>query len=126
MVVNHDGQIVAVGPEATVESEYGGRTFASIIDMTGKSLIPGLVDAHTHPVWSGERVHEFIMKLAGATYMEIHEKGGGIGFTVQHTRASSESHLLELFLQRLARMLKFGTTTLEAKSSNTSMSHVYT
>ncbi len=54
----------------------------------------GLVDGHTHPVWAGDRVHEFAMKLAGATYMDIHKAGGGIGFTVQHTRNASEEHLL--------------------------------
>ena len=98
-------------------------------------MLVGFVDGHTHPVWSGDRVHEFAMKvffllgwrglfvfrfqhppsklqLAGATYMDIHKKGGGIGFTVQHTRASSEEELLQLLLGRLSRMLKFGTYDL--------------
>jgi imidazolonepropionase-like amidohydrolase len=52
----------------------------------------GLIDAHTHPVWSGDRVHEFAMKLAGATYMDIHKAGGGIGFTV---RTLSSIHSLK-------------------------------
>ncbi len=56
------------------------------------------------------------MKLAGATYMDIHSKGGGIGFTVRHTRESSEDELLSLFLGRLKRMLKLGSTLVEAKS----------
>jgi len=46
-------------------------------------MLSGFVDAHTHPVWDGDRVHEFAMKLAGATYLEIHQAGGGIGFTVR-------------------------------------------
>jgi imidazolonepropionase len=61
-------------------------------------------------------VNEFSMKLAGATYMEIHAKGGGIGKTVGHTRESSEEELLSLLLARLRRFLKLGTTLLEAKS----------
>jgi imidazolonepropionase len=48
--------------------------------------MPGFVDGHTHPVWLGDRVHEFAMKLAGATYMDIHKMGGGIGFTVKVQR----------------------------------------
>lgn len=67
-------------------------------------------------MWAGDRVHEFAMKLAGATYMDIHKMGGGIGFTVQHTRNATEETLLNLLLPRLDRMLKFGTTTTEAKS----------
>jgi imidazolonepropionase len=56
------------------------------------------------------------MKLAGATYMDIHKQGGGIGFTVKHTRNSSEEELLQLLVARLQRMLRFGTTLVEAKS----------
>lgn len=69
-------------------------------------MIPGLVDAHTHPVFSGDRVHEFAMKLDGATYMEIHNAGGGIGYTVRCVRNSSEDELYDLLIPRLNRMLK--------------------
>merc|ERR1712023_497961 len=81
MVVNHNGTIHCVAPEEEIEREFGQQTFDSVLDATGKSIIPGFVDGLTHPVWSGDRVHEFAMKLAGATYMEVHAKGGGIGFT---------------------------------------------
>ena len=60
----------------------------------------GLIDGHTHPVWSGDRVHEFAMKLAGASYMEVHQAGGGINFTVEKTKQASEDELLELLLSR--------------------------
>lgn len=46
-----------------------------MISVEGKVLLPGFVDGHTHPVWSGDRVHEFAMKLAGASYMDIHKAG---------------------------------------------------
>jgi len=61
-------------------------------------------------------VHEFAMKLAGATYMDIHKMGGGIGFTVEHTRKSSKEELKQLLISRLDRMLNYGTTVIEAKS----------
>jgi imidazolonepropionase len=67
-------------------------------------------------VWSGDRVHEYEKKLAGATYMEIHQMGGGIHFTVNHTRKSSEEELVTLLKPRLDRMLRLGTTAIEAKS----------
>ncbi|KAF1777509.1 Metal-dependent hydrolase [Phytophthora cactorum] len=86
------------------------------VDARGMVVLPGFVDAHTHPVWSGNRVNEFAMKLAGATYMEVHESGGGINNTVRHTKKSSEAELLELLRARLDRMLRSGTTLIEAKS----------
>ena len=61
-------------------------------------------------------MHEFAMKLAGASYMEVHAAGGGIGFTVGHTRNSTEEELMELLLPRLRRMLNAGTTLVECKS----------
>jgi imidazolonepropionase len=53
------------------------------LDFRLPKYTTGFIDGHTHPVWSGDRVHEFAMKLDGATYMDIHKMGGGIGFTVQ-------------------------------------------
>jgi hypothetical protein len=109
MVIGLNGTIVAVGTTAHVMELHQHDTFLHVVDARNKCILPGFVDGHTHPVWSGDRVHEFAMKLAGATYMEIHAKGGGIGYTVEHTRQSTEDELLGLFMSRLNRMLKFGT-----------------
>jgi len=116
IVVNNDGLIEAVGPSKEISSAYKEEDFETVVDAAGMSVIPGFVDGHTHPVWAGDRVHEFAMKLAGASYMDIHKVGGGIGYTVSCTRDSSEDDLLHSLLQRLRRMLKSGTTTVEAKS----------
>lgn len=51
--------------------------------------MPGLVDGHTHAVFAGDRVHEFVLKLAGASYMEVHKAGGGIHFTVDSVQKAS-------------------------------------
>lgn len=67
-------------------------------------------------VFSGDRVHEYEMKLAGATYMDIHAIGGGINFTVEHTRRATQGELEDLLIGRLNRMLRQGTTCIEAKS----------
>ncbi|KAI8511180.1 putative imidazolonepropionase [Branchiostoma belcheri] len=96
--------------------KYGSTKFDRVIDAAGMSILPGLIDGHTHPVWAGDRVHEFAMKLAGATYMEVHKAGGGINFTVEHTRRASEDELYTLFRDRLLRMVRAGTTLVECKS----------
>ncbi|XP_071526582.1 probable imidazolonepropionase [Panulirus ornatus] len=116
IAVDKDGVIAAVGLDKEVEAQFPGASWAEVVDACGRSVVPGLVDAHTHPVWAGDRVHEFAMKLAGASYMEVHAAGGGINFTVEHTRAASEEDLLDLLLPRLHRMTRAGTTLVECKS----------
>eukprot|EP00033_Pygsuia_biforma_P002543 GCRY01002814.1.p1 GENE.GCRY01002814.1~~GCRY01002814.1.p1 ORF type:complete len:451 (+),score=44.99 GCRY01002814.1:80-1354(+) len=116
IVVDTNGIIEAVGKTSDILEQYKSVSFDKDIDATGKSVIPGLVDCHTHPVWSGDRVHEFKMKLDGASYMEVHKAGGGISFTVRHTQASSQEELEELLKPRLDKMLKLGTTLAECKS----------
>ncbi|XP_034382410.1 probable imidazolonepropionase [Cyclopterus lumpus] len=116
VVIGRDGLIKAVGPAETIGAQYSGSSFDNVIDAAGMCVLPGLVDAHTHPVWAGDRVHEFAMKLAGATYMDVHRAGGGIHFTVEHTRAAGSSALLASLRGRLARMQRAGTTLVECKS----------
>ncbi|KAH7966251.1 hypothetical protein HPB49_014801 [Dermacentor silvarum] len=116
IVVNQFGRIAAIDESSVIAENYEQSQFEEVIDATGCCVLPGLVDSHTHPVWAGDRVHEFAMKLAGATYLEIHEKGGGIHFTVEHTRKASEEYLLEGLVERLDAMLRTGTTLVEAKS----------
>lgn len=116
LVIGRDGLIEAVGPADDIRSRYRGVEFDQEIDASGMCVLPGLVDAHTHPVWAGDRVHEFAMKLAGASYMEVHNAGGGIHFTVEHTRKATEEELLASLKQRLLSMLKSGTTLAECKS----------
>uniref|UniRef100_A0A8C7YK68 Probable imidazolonepropionase n=1 Tax=Oryzias sinensis TaxID=183150 RepID=A0A8C7YK68_9TELE len=111
-----DGLIKAVGPAETISAQYPESSCDHVIDATDMCVLPGLVDAHTHPVWAGDRVHEFAMKLAGASYMDVHRAGGGIHFTVEHTRAAAASELLDALTRRLQRMLRAGTTLVECKS----------
>ncbi|KAI9543023.1 putative imidazolonepropionase [Dissostichus eleginoides] len=116
IVIGSDGLITAVGPAETIRDQFAGATFDKVIDATGMCVLPGLVDAHTHPVWAGDRVHEFAMKLAGASYMDVHRAGGGIHFTVEHTRAAGPPELLSSLSSRLLRMQRAGTTLVECKS----------
>jgi len=106
-------KIIAVGSSDEIESAYEAN---EEIDASGKTVIPGFVDPHTHLVFAGSREDELVMKIEGKSYMEILEEGGGILNTVRSTREASKKVLKEQSLKRLDRMLYSGTTTVEAKS----------
>ena len=82
----------------------------------GCLVTPGFVDPHTHPVFAGSRENEFAMRVAGKTYLEIAEAGGGIRNSVKRFQQSSKEELRPVVLGYLNRFLKLGTTTIEAKS----------
>ena len=86
------------------------------LDGSGLSAVPGLVDCHTHACFAGDRVEEFALRSAGASYEELHAAGGGILSTVRATRAAGEDGLARALERHLAWMLRAGTTTFEAKS----------
>jgi len=87
-----------------------------VVDAGGRIVLPGFVDAHTHPVFAGTRVDEFEQRIKGATYQEIAARGGGIQSTVNQTRAASLDELVAAGKRYAAWFLRGGTTTIEAKS----------
>ena len=113
---SESGRLVFVGTEADYRREFSGRDADEELDAAGRAAIPGLVDAHTHPVWLGDRGAEIGRRLAGVPYATIAAEGGGINATVRATRAGSDAALREAVTARLAAMLAHGTTTVEAKS----------
>jgi imidazolonepropionase len=86
------------------------------LDGAGLSAVPGLVDCHTHACFAGDRVEEFALRSAGASYEELHAAGGGILSTVRATRAAGEDGLARALGRHVEWMLRAGTTTFEAKS----------
>ena len=113
-VACRDGRIVAVGPTREVLAQVDSA--AETLDARGRVVMPGFVDAHTHVVYAGDRAAEFELRVQGATYLEIMAAGGGIMSTVRATRAASLDQLVAETRARLDRMLRLGTTTVEAKT----------
>ncbi len=114
-VIIEEGVIRYVGPTARLPTDINRHAF-EIIDATGKAVLPGFVDSHTHFVFGGYRPDEFSWRLRGDSYMEIMERGGGILSTVTATRSASREELVATGLKRLDSMLSFGVTTVEGKS----------
>jgi imidazolonepropionase len=108
-----DGRVAWAGPSADLPVEFRGR---EVLDAGGGAVLPGFVDAHTHLVFAGDRSDEFARRLRGDSYEDILAAGGGIHSTVAATRAASFESLVADASARLERMLRGGTTTIEAKS----------
>src|SRR3954465_8563026 len=117
-----DGAVAADGEHFVYAGPVGDLPAGIVAAATGTidgrelSLVPGVVDAHPHAVYAGDRRDERRRRLAGATYAEIAAAGGGIVSTVAATRAASESQLVADTRVRLDEMLACGTTTCEIKS----------
>jgi len=109
-----DGRIRATGTRGEIERMVSQD--AEIVDAGGRIVLPGFVDAHTHPVFAGTRADEFEERIEGATYAEIAARGGGIRSTVRRTRATGEAELLATARRYRDWFLRGGTTTIEAKS----------
>jgi len=112
-VAVRDGRVLMTGPAANVRAQVEA---AQELDASGRVVMPGFVDPHTHVVFAGQRAGEFEQRIAGATYMEIMAAGGGIMSTVRATRQATVDDLVAQTLPRLDAMLAHGSTTVEAKT----------
>ena len=114
-ILTHSGAIVSVGSTDEVTRHTLADT-AEEIDCSGKVVLPGFVDSHTHPVFTAPRLVDFEKRIAGASYEEIAAAGGGIRSSLVGVREASEDHLATRVLRALSEMAGHGTTTVEAKS----------
>src|SRR5205807_1682491 len=88
-----DDCIEVVGRRREIEALIDSDT--EVVDAGRRVVMPGFVDAHTHPVFAGMRANEFEQRTAGATYREIAARGGGIRATVRATRNASIADLVK-------------------------------
>jgi imidazolonepropionase len=114
-LIIEDGIIRAVGRTADLLNgvDTQGRT---VLDASGKAVLPGFVDSHTPFPFAGYRPEEYDWRLKGMAYMEIMQKGGGIVNTMAATRRAGPQELIDLGRRRLDAMLAMGVTTVEGKS----------
>ena len=111
-IIIEDDLIKDILPTSSLDK----NKFEKIIDVTGKTVLPGLVECHTHTAFAGSRADEFRQKLSGVGYEELAKKGGGINTTVQAVRSSSFEELVNIIKPRVESFILQGITTLEIKS----------
>ncbi|MEE9115518.1 MAG: imidazolonepropionase [Thermoplasmata archaeon] len=114
-LVIQDGIITDIGPRREVLASHDIEDDL-VIDASGKLVLPGFVDPHTHLIFAGSRENELRWKIEGASYTEIASRGGGIISTMNATREASHDDLLGLAKDRLEVMKRHGTTSVEVKS----------
>jgi imidazolonepropionase len=111
-ILIEDDLIKDIPPNSSLDK----NKFEKIIDLTGKTVLPGLVECHTHTAFAGSRADEFRQKISGVGYEDIAKKGGGINTTVQAVRSSSFEELVNVIKPRVENFISQGITTLEIKS----------
>ncbi|MFC5476309.1 imidazolonepropionase [Paraherbaspirillum soli] len=110
-----DGVIAWIGSVESMPAEFAESALPRH-DVGGQWITPGLIDCHTHLVYGGTRADEFALRLAGASYTEIAQRGGGIVSTVRATRLADEESLFRQAARRLEALLAEGVTAIEIKS----------
>jgi imidazolonepropionase len=113
-VAIRNGVIVAVGSTSEVLREWGGDV--ETINATGRTVMPGLVECHSHPLFAGDRCHEYAERLGGASLAEVAARGGGIWSSVVATRSADDATLLDCLKRAYRQIQAGGVTTLEVKS----------
>lgn len=114
-----NGGIVVTGKLISEVGNFNAlcKQFPDLEEVHGPSVaMPGLVDAHTHLCFGGNRANDYSLRISGMSYQEILRQGGGIYHTVERTRAATDDELLAHLLTRLQRHMKEGVTTCEVKS----------
>lgn len=114
VAISH-GIITHVGPTQEVMKQIKVSDYLEV-DASGRAVLPGFVDSHTHFVFGGYREEEFSWRLRGDSYMSIMERGGGIVNTMEATRNTSYDNLWDSGFERLDEMFNMGVTTVEGKS----------
>lgn len=112
-IVFNNEEILWVGEDRNLPEEYFD---VLSIEMSGKSCLPEIVDCHTHVIFGGDRSKEYSMRLAGATYEEIANAGGGILNSMKGTNSLSRNELLKIAQQRIKAIKAYGVGTIEIKS----------
>ncbi len=115
-----EGEVIKwAGPEKNLQKDFLSKNKIKkikSIDIQGRTVLPGLIECHTHSLFAGSRSHEFEQRLRGVTYQEIAKQGGGILSTVKNTRALKATQVKNVLTENIAKFCSQGVTTIEIKT----------
>ena len=86
------------------------------IDAKNKIVLPCWCDSHTHSVYTGNRSDEYLQRIKGVSYQEIANNGGGILKSSKQINSISEDELFFESKNRIEKLIKYGTGSLEIKT----------
>lgn len=110
------GRIAWSGPSERIPQGLDGLPR---LDCEGRAVLPGLIDAHTHLLFAGDRSREFALRMVGISEAEVQVRGGGPALTARATQSLDVDVFAGLITDRLGRMLEYGTTTVEVSAGYT-------
>ncbi|MCD6579324.1 imidazolonepropionase [bacterium] len=117
MKIHHNVDIEVINSFITkIEPNIAVENSDIIIDAEGKIALPGIIDCHTHPIYGGDRSHEFIKRMNGISYEDITKQGDGINYTLKRTNTAGDLELKENLINNINEFIKYGITSIEAKS----------
>lgn len=117
-ILFNDNEIIDIGTYKELKEKYNLRLvdIDNIIDVNNYWVFPGLIDCHTHLLFAGSRIDEFILRQKGYSYQDIAKSGGGIKYTVNQTTNESLQNLKKLLIHRLQLLKNYQTKIVEIKN----------
>ena len=115
-ILFNNNEIIEIGSYKEIKSKYDLNKLDNIIDVNNSWVFPGLIDCHTHLLFSGSRVEEFILRQKGYSYQDIAKAGGGIKYTVNKTINENYTNLKKILLNRIKLFKESNTKIIEIKN----------
>jgi imidazolonepropionase len=115
-ILFNNNEIIDIGSYKEIKSKYDLNKLDNIIDVNNRWVFPGLVDCHTHLLFAGSRVEEFILRQKGYSYQDIAKAGGGIKYTVNKTINENYNNLKKILIAKIRLFKESNTRVIEIKN----------
>jgi imidazolonepropionase len=115
-ILFNNNEIIDIGSYKEIKSKYDLNKVDNIVDVNNRWVFPGFVDCHTHLLFAGSRVEEFILRQKGYSYQDIAKAGGGIKYTVNKTINENYNSLKKILIDKIRLFKESNTKVIEIKN----------